>query len=422
MHIVVVTHYFPPIGGPGAKKIQGWMRGFERAGARLTVITPQAEPADAYYDQSHYSGSARVVRVPIWDVSRRVRGAQAQAASGSGNSPSLGKRLRPWLLLPDHRRAGNPALLQAARVAVDGPAVLLTTSPYNSVHLVGLHLRRELGDLVTWIADFRDDWMHPDFFPFPTALHRSYNAWLEGLVLAGADRVTVIDSTVQTRQHQRHPELAPTKWQIVPNGVDDSATVAAAADVGPAHDGVFRAAYVGTLWDCHNLDATMAALGQLAREGQRVEFTLAGRLATRLPRLPEHPNFTFRHVEWLPAADAIRLTARQDLCVVHAGPVPESMATKLFDAMSLRKPILHVGMLQCVAADLMRARVAQPLIYDDRDDAGIYGGLRQLLGAADRSVFGFAAGMPQEFDRAAQGEQLARWARQHQLRTFSATM
>src|SRR4051812_5357347 len=64
---------------------------------------------------------------------------------------------------------------------------VVTTSPYDSTHFVGL-AARPFGP--AWLADFRDPWVfEPVREPFPLKIQRRLDARLERVVVRAADRV-----------------------------------------------------------------------------------------------------------------------------------------------------------------------------------------------------------------------------------------
>ena len=72
-------------------------------------------------------------------------------------------------------------------VAQNGFDCLVTTSPPESSHLVGLLLRERRP---AWVADFRDGWtFEPLRERFPTHAQRSLDSWLERRVAHAADMV-----------------------------------------------------------------------------------------------------------------------------------------------------------------------------------------------------------------------------------------
>src|ERR1700759_1302470 len=101
------------------------------------------------------------------------------------------------VLVPDiYIATWAPSATRAARrlIADNGYDCVITTSAYESTHLVGLGRG---GGRPAWIADFRDGWtFHPWRPPFPTAAQRRLDAWLERTVVRAAERTIVVERPV----------------------------------------------------------------------------------------------------------------------------------------------------------------------------------------------------------------------------------
>ncbi|MEO0531674.1 MAG: glycosyltransferase [Planctomycetota bacterium] len=427
MHVLIITHYFPPIGGPGARRMLGWVNGFAAAGHRVTVVTPEAHPRDPYYQpEERYDGPATVVTPGIFDPARLARGSEEKpsvAEAAKTEERGLAARLRPWLLLPDQRRLANGSLVLAANQAIadaSDKTIMLTSSPYNSVHLAGRTLKRRHGKRVTWIADFRDDWFHPVFFPFPNAAYRAYNRRLESKVIRDADGLTVVSKSTLDKVRERHPQLAEATWQTegagkwrwMPNGFDPTGVepilnepVRSRSDDAPVH-----LLFSGTLWQGHPVDALVAALDRVAEEaGQRFRFELAGRVIQPLPSASNAERVEIITGGWKPYEQAVSDTRQADLLLVHTGPETQDIKIKVFDAAAVRRPVLVLGPEDSATVRLVREQIADPLVADQQDQAGIEAALRRFIDSKDDSRHAFA-GVPDEYDRLKQASRLLAWA------------
>lgn len=427
MHVVLLTHYFPPIGGPGARRMLGWANGFTAAGRRVTVVTPAPHPNDPYYQPGEtYGGEATVVTPRVFDPARLARPGGSEAPTNpepTTERRGLAARLRPWLLLPDQRRLANGPLVRAARGVIrpDEPTVVLTSSPYNSVHLAGRTLKRRLGRRVTWIADFRDDWFHPVFFPFPNAAYRAYNRRLERAVLRDADGLTVVSRDTLAKIKARHegcfPESfwesdAAAKWRWVPNGFDPTGVeeVLNAPVAERSADEPVRLLFSGTLWQGHSLVALIAALNAVGRRtGRRFRFELAGRVIEPLPPLSTGSGVELVTSGWKPYTDSLAATRQADLLLVHTGPETQDIKIKVFDAAAVRRPVLVLGPAESATVALVREHVDEPLVADQADQPAIERALETYLTSDDRSRHAFD-GAPAEYDRLKQAERLLDWA------------
>ena len=421
MRVVVVTHYFPPISGPGAIKILGWASGWLTQGADVHVVTPEASPLDPYYQANEaYDERITVHRVPIFDVSRSVRKLKSKttnnelAVKTSGDNQGVGG-LRTWLLLPDHRRTAVRTMANLAKTLLRSRAdLLVTTSPYNSTHLVGLKVPKHLR---TWLADFRDDWLHPKFFPQRTAFHRWYNLQTENKVLSNADMVSMVAPQVREKVEARQSGIEWEKVRIIPNGaaVSRIESLLESAPIVESDKAVFRIVYAGTLWSCSHLDITLLAIKSKAEQRQKkVEIVFIGRIAGSVVFPETSEYFSVQSIGWVSYAEALAWQRSANLSLMHSGPEPESLVTKLFDAMCLRIPILWIGLTDSQGANLMKAHIANPLVCNDDNLAEVSHAFEQVLLASDRSSYGFTYTIP-EYDRRLQGEAILEWAQSLKL-------
>lgn len=100
------------------------------------------------------------------------------------------------------------------------PAVLWSTYPITSAHLIGATLARWTG--LPWVADFRDPMINGDY-PSAPLQRRSWH-WLEALVMRTATRCVFTTGRAAELYQQRYPEAAG-KCVVIENGYDDEAFV-----------------------------------------------------------------------------------------------------------------------------------------------------------------------------------------------------
>ena len=156
MKVLLVTMYFPPAGGGGVQRPLKFATHLPALGIETHVLAPDdpkwlhsdpglAPPTQAWIHRARYLGPrARLLadelhgRRGLDRISRQAR--------------SLSRRV----LVPDENVAWNLTAIPAAVriVRKHDIDVVLTTSPPNSVHLIGAAVKRATG--VRWVADLRD--------------------------------------------------------------------------------------------------------------------------------------------------------------------------------------------------------------------------------------------------------------------------
>ena len=438
MKILLLTHYFPPIGGPGARRMLGWVNGFyaDDSAHEVVVITPEAHERDPYYQpKESYEGQAAVIRPTIFDPARLARGGedakktQPTQLEKATERRGLASRIRPWLLLPDQRRFANGPLTKAAAEVIEEhtgeePILVLTSSPYSSIHLAGKSLKQHYGEQLIWIADFRDDWFHPTFFPHPNSAYRAYNRKLERNVLRIADGLSVVSRKTFDKIKSRHEKKFPasfwridsddSKWRWIPNGFDPTGVQEILNEPVEASgaEKTVRLLFSGTLWQNHSLEALVAALDAIAEETKtRFEFTLAGRVIEQVPE-PKNPDLVeIKLTGWKPYEESLSATRQADLLLVHTGPESQDIKIKVFDSAAVKRPMLVLGPEDSATVRLVKEHVADPLIADQNDQSAIETALRRYLSSEEIQQHAFD-GVPEEYNRLLQAKRLLTWADQ----------
>lgn len=234
-----VAYAFPPINRSGTHRTLGFVKHLDRMGWKATVLT--VRPRDELLDESlsdEVPASTTVLRTAWVDcvgvVKRsllpRTGAGASPGAVGSGRCDTtfaVSKAGRPgfrdWcgrlLQTPDSRIGWiGPAVRAAMReIRLRRPAVLYSTSPYMSAHLIALILSRRTG--LPWVADFRDPWTLNPFRELPYASLRRWDEWLERRVLARASHIVCCTPTM-TQGLCRRTAGIRNKCSTILNGFD----------------------------------------------------------------------------------------------------------------------------------------------------------------------------------------------------------
>jgi hypothetical protein len=148
--------YFPPAGGGGVQRALKFATHLPALGIETHVLAPD-DPKWIHSD------SGLVPPTQAWIHRARYLGPGARkladdlhGKTGLDRLAVQARSLSRRVLVPDENVSWNltaiPAALRIARS--EGIDVILTTSPPNSVHLVGAAVQRATG--VKWVADLRD--------------------------------------------------------------------------------------------------------------------------------------------------------------------------------------------------------------------------------------------------------------------------
>jgi len=389
-HVLVVSHFFPPMGGGGVQRITKCVKYLEPAGWRATVLC--GRPEDYWMrDDSllrDLPPSARVV--PVAGASglgilRRLRPRSTQSSVRSGTGFGLLRRLSSWCLLPDSYIGWRRFALRAADriLADDPPQALLSTGPPETNHLVALALRARTG--LPWVADFRDPWFALHLYPAPTAWHRARHARLERAVLTQADAVLATTDWLGALLRQRSG--VPQKVHVVRNGFDPEDFPAPGPDANASgRTGPLHLVHTGMLTLTRSADGLLLGLHRLLQDHPEYRdafrITLIGARESgndaRIGALGLQDCVVVQ--DYVPHQEAIVAMQRADVLVLikhteerFRGLIPG----KLYEYMGARRPILAL-VPESEAADLVR-RSGSGEVVPGEDAAAVARALETLL-------------------------------------------
>jgi len=156
MKLLLVTMYFPPAGGGGVQRPLKFATHLPALGIETHVLAPDdpkwvhvdtdlQPPTQAWIHRARYLGPR----------SRRLAD-ELHGRQGLDRLSRQARSLSSRLLVPDENVTWNLTAIPTALriVRQEGIDVVLTTSPPNSVHLIGAAVKRATG--ARWVADLRD--------------------------------------------------------------------------------------------------------------------------------------------------------------------------------------------------------------------------------------------------------------------------
>lgn len=353
--LLIIAYAFPPMPSIGANRWDAMARHLRLLDNEVWVVSTSAFGRMRNHEEErHVLRAGDLTSVP-WVRRLFQRGPMpppsdlpaAQAAAGPTESPlpeGLAKIFVPDLYLA----TWVPQALPLARRVVTERRIdcVVTTSPYESAHLLGPVLRRS-GP--AWIADFRDGWSFESNRPgFPTATQRALDLRMEGRIVRGADRVVTATRPIAEDFRQRlsidavhiangfdplkHPELPSLK--LPPLG-DDVVVLIHTGKLAGVNDR-----------DPRGLFAAMRSLRDAdPRTGGRLRLLLAGRLDTDDVRLVAESGLGKQVIRLgeLPHAESLALQRRADALVLITSADGSEVTGKLFEYLSAGRPIIALA-------------------------------------------------------------------------------
>ncbi len=250
--ILLITYYWPPLGGPGALRPVKFAKYLPRFGFEPVVLT-RKDIAYHSYDRDLGSDveALQVIRTASLDPARLLY--------------QFGMRryvVKKWhgvvkqtVNFPDNKTPWIPFAYNAGK-KIEFDYVLATAPPF-STFIAGYYLAKSTGK--PFIADFRDAWLEFPFMPYRGDVQRKFVRHWEEKIVDYAHRVIVVDDNIRKALVQRYPDAA-SKMFVIPNGYDPD-------DFRDKElPEVFTLSYLGTIRGERNPDSILRATNHFAEE------------------------------------------------------------------------------------------------------------------------------------------------------------
>jgi glycosyltransferase involved in cell wall biosynthesis len=388
--VLIVAYTFPPMPTVGANRWDAMARHLRELGHEIGVVSTSAFGAIPEPEQERWV--RRASDLTAAPLVRRVfrRGplppaSHASVGEGASAPPSspLPVALQS-IFVPDLYLATwvPQATVLARRIARERDIdCAITTSPYESTHLVGPALRRAGA---AWIADFRDGWcLEPHRPPFPTAIQRWADRRLERRVAHTADLLTSATRGIAEDFHAR----LGVEAVYVPNGYDPQRhTQLPAAPLPDLPDGALVLVHTGKLTGLRGRDprplfAAMRSLREQDPElGERLHLVLAGRMDSEDARVAAESGLGERLIAIGQCShrESLALQRRADVLVLLTSIGRDVVTGKLCEYLSAGRPVLVLGD-ETGAAEIVRETRTGMVVGRD-DVQAVATALRALTG------------------------------------------
>ena len=264
------------------------------------------------------------------------------------------------------------------------PAVLWSTYPIATAHLIALTLHRLTG--LPWVADFRDP-MTEEGHPEDRATRRAYQ-WVERHVVRSADRLVFTAPSARRMYLERYPDLAAARCLVISNGYDETDFATLPPGAGPG-SGPIRLIHAGMIYEQERDPRPFfRALARLRRERRvsaaalRVELRGAGSEAycSRLVRELGIGDLV-QIVPALPYRETLESCATAGaMLLLQGASCDHQIPAKAYEYLRLAKPILALTSEKGDTAQLM-GECGGATIVDLADEEAIYRTLPGFLEA-----------------------------------------
>ena len=406
--LLIITYYWPPTGGSGVQRWVKFSKYLPEFGWQPVVYTPE-NPEQLARDESLLAdvpACAEIIKTHIsepYAAYRRLTGGkQGQEVNPvNAQKKSWKQRLSLWVrgncFIPDPRVGWvRPSVRFLKKYLKEHPVdAVVTTGPPQSVHLIGLELKKALG--VRWIADFRDPWTEMFYYKhlgLSAAADRRHHQ-LEQSVLDGADLIVSVSPPVAADFQAK----TQTPVVLITNGFDESDFQAEESGSGSAHAEPFTRTGSGVSEAQPDSGAGAAAVppfrlvhtGLFAADGnplnlwdalaerctadpsfrQRLEIRLAGKVDAAITDAIRARGLGDNLVElgYLPHDATVREQRAADILLLPLRREPEYakvLPGKIFEYLAARRPVLGIGQEDGAAAAVLRDAAAGDMFDWDK--------------------------------------------------------
>ncbi|MCL4394736.1 MAG: glycosyltransferase [Chloroflexi bacterium] len=414
--VLIVTFDFPPQGGTGVIRVTKFVKYLPQFGWQPVVVCSDAhsypDPSlarDVPPDLPVYREPWR----PFASLPRRSAPAAPSAIADRSRQPvpsgALNKLARRFFVPDPYVGWTGAAARLCARALQEHPCqAALTTSPPNSIHLVGERVHARFG--LPWVADFRDVWTCEN----PTLgklgrLNFALQRKTERRVLERCDRALVVSEPLARSTFESlGSDLAP-KTRVLTNGFDPEDF----ADPPPPLDspGV-TFSYVGSIHGPRGNTALAPGI-RLAleqnddfRRDARFRFVglFDGPFRAQLAGLESNVEF----LDFTSHAEAVDRMRRSHVLLLALPSDEERLGytNKLFEYLAARRPIL-AAVPPGAVSELMRGSNLGLVVPHD-EPAAVARGLIDLFRREPSDTSDRSDELRARFDRRNLAQQLAR--------------
>lgn len=282
---------------------------------------------------------------------------------------------------------------------------ILVSSPPHSMQLVGLSLKKQLGERVNLIVDYRDSWNGSQIFKQKTVLGRFIARALEKQVLKNCDYFSYVSAPMLGKAIDITQLPLEAKAKLVMNGFDDGLLIDNALPQ-KIKEKKIRVGHFGMINDeagsYRNIKKLLDVIGCNPQICDNIQFEFYGQ--AKLSNEYHAEGILF--FDNLSYADARKKMLEMDfLLLFHAegGDSDEVITGKFFEYIASKKPILVISPIDMEARRLV-SELKIGLVTDVDSSENIAQTLLSLPSAINREYY--AEVDVSDFARSKQNEKL----------------
>ncbi len=357
---LIISYYFPPIGGGGVQRIVKLIKFLHRFDWNFTVLTADNDVVYLPKDQALFKeidDDTRIIRIAIKD---RTKKSIPQLRSIFSNRAGFLQRwLSAFLYIPDIRKQWlkklHPVLLQEIKQN-EYDCIFVTAPPY-SLAVYAAELTDKLSMPV--ILDMRDPWTSNPYKIHPTPFHYHKDLKIELTAISRIEHgISAYENTIKFYK-ERIRNFETASWRVIPNGYDNEDFISLKNE--NLNNGKFNIAFSGTFYSHINNPAPFfKAISRLNKNiKERILFHHIGNTQINLHRIISKYDLQ-SHVQiwgYLSHKQCLEKLNQMDaLCFILDDRNKKSVNTiggKVYEYLRLKKPILALVPENGEAAELI---------------------------------------------------------------------
>lgn len=333
--VLLIAYHYPPVRvSSGIQRTLKFSQYLPEFGWQPSVLTVHPRAYEQISDD-------QLPEIPRQMTLRRA------FALDTARQLAIGGIYPDWLALPDRWVSWwlGGVLAGLGLIHRERPALLWSTYPIATAHLIGLTLHKLSG--LPWVADFRDSMTEPDY-PREVRRRRVY-CWIERQTVHQCSRAVFTTPGALRMYAGRYPALPAERWAVIANGYDEDNFAQAAHGAGKAGQGPLVLVHSGALYPSErDPRCFFQALADLKSRG----VIDAARLKVVL-RASGHEDYHRRFIEECGVADIIALEPNipyeaalremleaDGLLLFQAANCNHQIPAKIYEYLRARRPVL----------------------------------------------------------------------------------
>jgi len=242
--VLIISYYFPPIGGAGTMRVLKFMKylpTFNWEPVVLTVKSPYSYMKD-YSIEKEIKNNNNIFYTSAFllgNFFRRFFKYKPKININNKKKVALLKTIfaifkkififfknifYTLFFCPDEYIGWIPfAVIKGMKIIKEKEIdIIFTSGPPNSVHLIGLLLKKITGK--KWVIDCRDLWNQYclNYNPYNIRIKSKIDEYMERAVVVNSDGIIVVSDTMKNQLLERFPYIKNEKFTVITNGYDPS--------------------------------------------------------------------------------------------------------------------------------------------------------------------------------------------------------